>query len=350
MTTGIRKTIENFTNEKGGTRPIPIETLVKNTVLSSVWGFVESKMAVPFEQLTHLLGASKRQIRIAVDTARGIIDDGAKFVALERATRSDFIRDALFPHLLDWVQDDNVSRFDSKQSIEEIEDPRNPGTMLKIHQRIWRLTNKEQQWKEFLSSKQYQSFIDETGAEGVGYTVFRDGIKKLSKLVCDPKPESCVDEKVSAMEFAMEAMYDLSRNDPEVKAMFDSFKAEKDEEISADEFREILRLRGSHKLVERMCCAKKEEPDLHIDKDKPCPKVIPLKCTHGLNGKRDKDGVPEKRCPCCGFKNRLGNLFDVLKSNEKVQHKPVTVMVWDEARRQGKMARTTRKKSSLQKS
>ncbi len=88
-------------------------------------------------------------------------------------------------------------------------------------------------------------------------------------------------------------------------------------------------------MVEKMCCSMEEEKDLHIDKTKPCPKMIPLKCTHGMNGERDKDGVPKRPCKCCGFGNRLGNLFEVLKSNENVKQKPVTVMVWDDARRQG---------------
>eukprot|EP00985_Skeletonema_marinoi_P004519 scaffold1961_cov126-Skeletonema_marinoi.AAC.4 len=83
----------------------------------------------------------------------------------------------------------------------------NPGKKLMKHGRTWRMVNKQIQHKTFEKSPQCDNFCRLTGATGVGYTVFRDGVKKFGKLVRDPSPESCVDEKVSGLEHAMESLY-----------------------------------------------------------------------------------------------------------------------------------------------
>ena len=41
----------------------------------------------------------------------------------------------------------------------------------------------------------------------------------------------------------------------------------------------------SKMLLDQVCCEKVPQPELHVDKTKSCPKLIPLRCTHGKNGK-----------------------------------------------------------------
>ena len=64
----------------------------------------------------------------------------------------------------------------------------------------------------------------------------------------------------------------------------------------------ILRKAGAYQFVDGICCDKVSLPELHIDKSKPCPKLIPLSCTHGHNGNATT------KCTCCGVTNKLGIL------------------------------------------
>jgi sentrin-specific protease 1 len=349
---GIKEAIAHHTNSKGGTRTIDAETFVKNTVLACVWGTVRDGEDVAISRLSEIIGTTDNQVKMASTTARGLIDGDTAIAALERKRRKDFIRDTLLPHLYRWIIDDDVTRFDSNQSHATIVDPEDPSKKIKVHQRIWRLTNREQQHKEFLQSSYYKAFMEmNPSATGVGITVFSEGLKKFKKLVSNPKPESCVDEKVSGLEYAMEAMFGVL-NKGETKEAFMCHQC-KEGEIAPDEVLELMRLRSSHKLVDAVCCEKVERPDLHIDKEKDCPRMIPFSCTHGkfveeegkkkgkgkgkgsTKKKKKKKGNTE-RCQCCGYKKRLMALFDKVKDDERLGNKVVTVMVWEKARRQGK--------------
>jgi len=350
---GIKEAIAHHTNSKGGTRTIDAETFVKNTVLACVWGTVGEGEDVAISRLSEIIGTTDNQVKMARTTARGLIDDDTAIAALERKRRKDFIRDTLLPHLYRWIIDDDVTRFDSNQSHATIVDPEDPSKKIKVHQRIWRLTNREQQHKVFLQSSYYKAFMDmNPSATGVGITVFSEGLKKFKKLVSNPKPESCVDEKVSGLEYAMEAMFGVL-NKGETKESFLCHQC-KEGEIAPAEVLELMRLRSSHKLVDAVCCEKVERPDLHIDKEKDCPRMIPFSCTHGKfveeevkkkgkgkgstkkkKKKKKKKGNTE-RCQCCGYKKRLMALFDKVKDDERLGNKAVTVMVWEKARRQGK--------------
>eukprot|EP00984_Skeletonema_dohrnii_P006213 scaffold2235_cov108-Skeletonema_dohrnii-CCMP3373.AAC.1 len=277
---GIKEAIAHHTNSKGGTRTIDAETFVKNTVLACVWGTVREREDVAISRLSEIIGTTDNQVKMASTTARGLIDGDTAITALERKRRKDFIRDTLLPHLYRWIIDDDVTRFDSNQSHATIVDPEDPSKKIKVHQRIWRLTNREQQHKEFLQSSYYKAFMDmNPSATGVGITVFSEGLKKFKKLVSNPKPESCVDEKVSGLEYAMEAMFGVL-NKGETKEAFMCHQC-KEGEIAPAEVLELMRLRSSHKLVDAVCCEKVERPDLHIDKEKDCPRMIPFLCTHG---------------------------------------------------------------------
>jgi len=80
-------------------------------------------------------------------------------------------------------------------------------------------------------------------------------------------------------------------------------------------------------MVEAVCCPRVEQPLLHIDKSKPCPKLIPLKCTHGV------DGDSNRQCPCCGIEKKLP-ILHALKESCVAQEK-VEVMEWGDSIRQG---------------
>ena len=73
-------------------------------------------------------------------------------------------------------------------------------------------------------------------------------------------------------------------------------------------------------MVDAVCCGRVEQPTLHFDKSKPCPTMVPLKCTHGA-------------CEFCGIKRRL-EILDVMEQEFKDEE--VEVMVWMNAKRQGK--------------
>ncbi len=342
---GIKNAIAHHTNSKGGTRRLEAETFVKNIVLACVWGTVdEGTNSVPISSLCEIIGTSKNQVSMARDTARNIIEGNAKITALERNRRKDYIREMLMPHLFRWLSDDEVTRFDSNQSHVSIPDPSDPSKTITVHQRIWRLTIREHQHAEFLKSTYYNEFMNEnTFATGVGITVFSKCLKRFKTFVTYPKPESCVDEKVSGLEHAMEALYSvLSKSD--AKESLQCYEVGEGE-ASLDDFVKVLRLRSSHKLVDLVCCAKEEQPDLHIDKEKECPRMIPFLCTHGKkekvrqffkNGRERKPLEVHRTCNCCGIKKRLGRMIATLKEDEELMSKAIPVMVWDDARRQGK--------------
>mmetsp|Transcript_16075 Transcript_16075/g.32284 ORF Transcript_16075/g.32284 Transcript_16075/m.32284 type:complete len:272 (+) Transcript_16075:2157-2972(+) len=249
-------------------------------------------------QYSIIIGATWHQIRLGRTTVKHLITEKAQIKALKRQRRKDFIREKLEPFMYGWLFDDNVTRLDTKQNLIEVIDPRT-GTKGKVHQRIWRIINKEHQWNSFLNSKEYEDFRDSNVGATVGYDVFRDVISKVGKFVCNPLPESCVDDKTSGLEHYMSSVLSLLTK-ADVKEVL------KDADVSPhgltyEESVEVLKKAGSYQFVDAMCCNKEEQPELHWHHDKPCPKTIPLKCTHGVGGKRGK------QCPCCGFKNRLGS-------------------------------------------
>mmetsp|Transcript_36321 Transcript_36321/g.73994 ORF Transcript_36321/g.73994 Transcript_36321/m.73994 type:complete len:256 (+) Transcript_36321:86-853(+) len=135
---GIKEAIEHHTNSKGGTRTTAAETFVKNAVTACVWAIVKDGDDVSRNKLVDLLGTTDNQIKAAVTLARELIEKKTFITELERAQRSDYIRDELLPFLLDWLEDDTVTRFDSNQSHVEIEDPMNPGkTLTKVGPGGW---------------------------------------------------------------------------------------------------------------------------------------------------------------------------------------------------------------------
>ena len=81
--------------------------------------------------------------------------------------------------------------------------------------------------------------------------------------------------------------------------------------VTHEELREKLRLAGAYQFIDFICCDKVEQPELHIDKDRACPKMIPLRCTHGDYGNR------QLKCPNCGV-NQV-NIFSALSQSSEAK-------------------------------
>jgi len=86
----------------------------------------------------------------------------------------------------------------------------------------------------------------------------------------------------------------------------------------------VLQKAGCFQMVDTACCGKVEQLQLRFDKTKPCPKMVPLRCSHPPLG-------PSPPCQFCGF-NRLETL-DVMEREFK--NEEVEVMVSMDAWRQG---------------
>ena len=98
----------------------------------------------------------------------------------------------------------------------------------------------------------------------------------------------------------MAALLGLVKTDP-VRSLLENYK-DKTEGLTYQQLLETLRKAGAYQMIEAVCCSKVEEPNLQYDENMPCPKVIPLACTHG------KEGDPEKKCSKCGTGPKLGIL------------------------------------------
>ena len=157
-----------------------------------------------------------------------------------------------------------------------------------IHRRIWRIVNKKLQHLLFLNSDHYKLFQSDHGGATAGYDVFRDLLSKVGTFVCNPLPQSCVDEKMSGLEQMMASLYGAMKR-PDVKLLLKEYESTNryyGHGIGPDydKLLETLRKAGAHPMIESISCEKVEQPELHIDKTKSCPKMIPLKCTHGIDG------------------------------------------------------------------
>eukprot|EP00986_Skeletonema_menzelii_P017430 scaffold19452_cov150-Skeletonema_menzelii.AAC.1 len=342
---GINEAISHHTNPKGGTRTLVAEAFVKDIVLACVWGTVGGEGEdISNSILSGIIGTTKKQVDMARNTARDIRAGISELTALQRNRRKDFIRDALLQFLYQWIKDDKVSRFDSNQSHVTIVDPCDESKEISEHKRIWLLLGSEHRHEEFIKSSYYEAFQEENPGATVGITVFSEALKKFRKLVSDPKPESCVDEKVSGLENAMDALYRVLIS-PDVKQILQHYEPNEGE-TSLDDLLGVLQRRSSHQMVELVCCRKEEQPDLHIDKSTECPQMIPFRCTHGKNTKvtlrvgnkrYKRECVANTACECCGIGKRLGNILEMLEEvDDLVANKEIEVSVWCEARRQGK--------------
>ena len=136
--------------------------------------------------------------------------------------------------------------------------------------------------------------------------------------------QSCVDKKTSALKQYMTAILGVLRR----RSMSKELENYQDAGgLSYDATVEVLRKAGAFQLINRVCCEKVPQPELHVDKTQSCPQLIPLRCTHGKNG-NIKD-----RCKQCGVEKKLG-ILDALNKTE-VTSEIVEVMEWRDSARQG---------------
>jgi len=322
----IKQCIAHHTNPKGGTRTIAAETLVKDSVLACVFGDTNedgTHINITNSALSKLIGTTNNQVASARTRMKDILTNDSIVTQLERKTRKDFIRVDLREFVYDFLLDDNYTRLDTKQGLVEAIDPRTDERTT-VHKRIWLNVNKRQQLSLFLSSDHFARFQAKHNGATVGYDVWSDVLGTVGTFVSNPLHESCVDEKISGLEHIMAALLGvLKRND--VKEDLEKYDGDG---LKYDELYDVTRKAGAHPMVEAVCCDKEEVPELHIDKEKPCPKFIPLHCTH--------DGYGKPRCTCCGVEKSLGILESLTSPDSEVAEETVEVMVWEDARRQGK--------------
>ena len=188
-----------------------------------------------------------------------------------------------------------------------------------------------QQHLLFLESDHYANFQrDNDGATATSRGVWTEAVRLVGAFVGDPRPESCVDEKTSAMEHFMAALLSYVRRH-DIRAYLESYH-DNGEGLMYKDLVAVLRKAGCHALVDAVCCQKQEQRTLLLE---PRPRFIPLECTHGINGKR------ENQCPCCGITRRLA-ILDCLADAPWAEEEKIEVMVWTDAIRQGtKKCQTT---------
>ncbi len=125
---------------------------------------------------------------------------------IERKKRKDFVRNKLKPYVYDYLTDNCYTRIDTNQGSVEIIDPRT-GDVISEHRRIWCNVNKQQQHLLFLKSDHYSNFQqDHDGATATSIGVWEEVLGEVGSFVSNSRPQSCVDEKTSAMEHFMAAL------------------------------------------------------------------------------------------------------------------------------------------------
>ena len=131
-----------------------------------------------------------------------------------------------------------------------------------------------------------------------------------------------MDEKTSGLQHMMAAILGFIKK-AQVKAYLEGYHND-GEGLMYDDLVSVLWKAGCFRMVDAICCGKVEQPQLHFDKTKPCPKMVLLRCSHAPLG-------PAPPCELCGLK-RL-EILDVIE--KEFANEEVEVMVWTDARRQG---------------
>jgi len=328
---GIREIIRHHT-KGSGSRFALAETFVQFIVAACLFTIVRNNIAVTDGCLSRIIGASYKQIGIARKKVREMLDTNSIASKPKRKRRKDYIRDKLKVFIFKFLLDDDYTRLDTNQGKVDVIDPAT-GEIVSVHRRIWCVsTNKRQQHELFLSSDYYKQFQAENNNATAGYTVWMEVLLQVGTFVSNPVVQSCVDEKISCLEHLMAALLRVLRR-KNVKEVLKKYQPTQNA-LSYDEFYGAVRKAGAYQFLDKMCCPKEEQPELHIIEDSNCPKMIPLTCTHGKNG-NEKD-----RCTKCGVRKVQGLLAALLAIPELADEK-VEVMVWQDS------VRTTNKDGSV---
>ena len=277
---GIRESIKHHTNGSG-TRYSLGETFVQFIVAACLFTIVQKGIAVSDYLFSNTIGATYKQIGIARKRVQEMLATNSIASEPKRKKRKDFIRDKIMPFIFRFLLDDDTL-LDTNQGKVDVIDP-STGDIVSVHRRIWNITNMEQQHALFLASDYYAEFQSENNDATVGYTVWRDVLLEVGSFVSNPVRQSCVDEKISYLEHLMAAILLVLRR-KNVKGALKNHQPTQDGGLTYDELYATCRKAGAYQFLEKMCCPRVEQPELHINKDKPCPNMIPLECTHGKNG------------------------------------------------------------------
>ena len=185
-----------------GTHTIAAKTFVKNVTSACVFKIVKDGVSISTKELSGLLGVNWNQVSTCRDKVASLLVNNVIMTALERKTRSDFIRVKVRPFAFDFAKDDDYVRLNSFQGLLEVSDPRT-GEDVMVHRRIWRIINKRGQHTLFLESDHYAKFQSENGGATVGYHVWHDALNAVGQFVSNPRKQSCVDEFISGLEHYM---------------------------------------------------------------------------------------------------------------------------------------------------
>ena len=200
---GIRESIDHHTTSSG-TRTIAEETFVKNVALACVFVMEQTGEDISNNALEETLGISCHQLSLARETVQQLIIEDSVVTGLQRKRRKDYVKEKVKVYLFSWLRSDDNTRLDTNQCLVDVEHPVT-GDKVPVHKRIWRIVNKEAQHLLFLNSDEYASFQRENEGATIGYTTWSQVLKEVNTFVTNPKPESCVDEKISGLEHMMVA-------------------------------------------------------------------------------------------------------------------------------------------------
>lgn len=181
-----------------GSRTKAAETFVKNNVTACVFKIVKDKHEISNGSIMSCLGVSNRQVKYARRQVKDILTNNSLICPVQRKTRKDFIRLKLEKYVFDYLSDDEYTRLDTKQDLVDVEDPRT-GELITVHQRIYRIVNKEQQYEMFKSSDYYKEFQKDNPGSTVGYEIYAQARNRIGRFVKKPLNESCVDERMSLL-------------------------------------------------------------------------------------------------------------------------------------------------------
>ena len=122
----------------------------------------------------------------------------------------------------------------------------------------------------FVCSEHHTNFQKENPGATVGYTTWSNVLNKVNTFVTDPKPEYCVDEKISGLEHYMAALLAVFKWNS-VKEGLEGY-SDVGDRLGYDSLVQVLRKAGAFQMVEAVFCPKEEQPDMHIDRANPVPK------------------------------------------------------------------------------
>lgn len=331
---GVRKAVQHHSTK--GSRTTDAQAFIYDIALVCVWhNGTASDATMSDREMAQQTGLPRAQISMARDRLDDIIAENSQVKAVQRKKNCNFICEKAEPFIYNWLKcedgDPSPTRLDTNAKPKKVIDP-NTGESVDEARRIWQINTQYQRFEAFLNSPYYAAFQDQYDNRTIGSTSFQKILDKVGTFVDNPRPESCVDEKVSQMVYYMDALC------PELgfrltegrRTELDSVMLDEGE-LSRKELSKVLQSRSVYLLTDAFCCEKKERYELEYedeDKGPISPKFTPISCSYGV------DGDEERKCEGCKSKRKL-SILDHLLSNEETASKKITVTEWCDAERQG---------------